>query len=392
MTVKSTSGARLARASRIFLDTELPPEDHRRIAETSTASGYGRDALKAILDDKVARALRLDGYKDIFISANMALAPRIFASLADPTRLRILMLLRAMELSVGELAQVLGQSQPRVSRHVKILIDAGLAERRKEGSWVFLSLGARARTEPLFQLLDRWTELDGDNPWTEADAARLAAVRADRAAAAERYFASHAGVWDALCSLYGAESEVEAACRRALGGGADGQPIGRLVDVGTGTGRMIELFGADAQKALGIDRSPEMLRLARAKLAQAGLDSVELRQGDMYALPLPSGSADTVIIHQVLHYAQNPAAAVAEAARLLAPGGRLLIVDFAPHEREELRATDAHVRLGFADEAILKHFEEAGLEGRVVEHLEGGELTVTIWLGLQPETRIREVA
>lgn len=318
----------------------------------------------------------------------MALAPKIFASLADPTRLRIVMLLRAMELSVGEIAQVLGQSQPRVSRHVKILIDAGLAERRKEGSWVFLSLGERARTEPLFQLLDRWAELDGDNPRVAADAARLAAVRADRAAAAERYFASHAGSWDALRSLHVAESEVEAAIGRALGEAS----IGRLVDVGTGTGRMIELFGRGAEQALGVDRSPEMLRLARAKLAEAGLDSVELRQGDMYSLPLASASADTVIIHQVLHYAQNPAAAVAEAARLLSPGGRLLIVDFAPHEREELRATDAHVRLGFADEAILKHFEEAGLEGRVVEHLEGGELTVTLWLGEQPEERLREVA
>ena len=112
----------------------------------------------------------------------------------------------------------------------------------------------------------------------------------------------------------------------------------------------------------------------------------------MYALPLPSGAADTVIIHQVLHYAQNPAAAVAEAARLLGPGGRLLIVDFAPHDREELRGSDAHVRLGFADEAILKHCEEAGLQGRVVEHLEGGELTVTIWLAEQPEERLREVA
>jgi ubiquinone/menaquinone biosynthesis C-methylase UbiE len=155
---------------------------------------------------------------------------------------------------------------------------------------------------------------------------------------------------------------------------------------------MLELFGRDAEKALGIDRSPEMLRLARAKLAEAGLDAAELRQGDMYALPLASGAADTAILHQVLHYAQNPAAAVAEAARLLSPGGRLLIVDFAPHEREELRATDAHVRLGFADEAILRLFAEAGLEGRVVEHLGGGELTVTIWLGVQPETRLKAVA
>ncbi|HEY5712906.1 MAG TPA: metalloregulator ArsR/SmtB family transcription factor, partial [Allosphingosinicella sp.] len=205
----------------------------------------------------------------------MALAPKIFAALADPTRLRILMLLRAMELSVGEIAQVLGQSQPRVSRHVRILIDAGLAERRKEGSWVFLSLGPRPRIEPLFQLVDRWQELDGADPWTAADAARLAAVRADRAAAAQRYFAGQAGNWDALRSLHVAESEVEAAIARALGDA----PIGRLVDIGTGTGRMIELFGPGAVQALGIDRSPEMLRLARAKLAAAGLDSAELRQG-----------------------------------------------------------------------------------------------------------------
>jgi len=323
----------------------------------------------------------------------MALAPRIFAALADPTRLRILMLLRAMELSVGEIAQVLAQSQPRVSRHVRILIDAGLAERRKEGSWVFLSLGPRPRTEPLFQLLERWAELDGDNAWFAADAVRLAAVRADRAAAAERYFASHAATWDELRSLHVAESEVEAAIARALGFGEEGGgPIGRLVDIGTGTGRMIELFASAATRATGIDRSPEMLRLARVKLAQAGLDEVELRQGDMYSLALQSGSAETVILHQVLHYAQNPAAAVAEAARLLTPGGRLLIVDFAPHEREELRARDAHVRLGFADEALLRLMEEAGLEGRVVEHLEGGELTVTIWLGERPEARLREVA
>ncbi len=318
----------------------------------------------------------------------MAHAPKIFASLADPTRLRILVLLRAMELSVGEIAQVLGQSQPRVSRHVKILIDAGLAERRKEGSWVFVSLGARARVEPLFQLLDRWSELDGETPTTAADAARLAAVRADRAAAAERYFAGHAEEWDALRSLHVAESQVEAAIGRAL----DDAPIGRLIDIGTGTGRMIELFGRRASQSLGIDRSPEMLRLARVKLAQAGLDAVELRQGDMYSLPLPSGAAETVIIHQVLHYAQNPAAAVSEAARLLTPGGRLLIVDFAPHEREELRTRDAHARLGFADEAVIGWMAAAGLDARVVEHLEGGELTVTLWEGERAEARLKDVA
>jgi ArsR family transcriptional regulator len=317
----------------------------------------------------------------------MSRAADIFRALADPTRLRILALLRAMELSVGELAQVLGQSQPRVSRHVRILIESGLAERRKEGSWVFLSLGGKARTEPLFDLLDRWDEFDGEDPWRVADAARLAAVRGDRAAAAERYFAAHADHWDEIRSLHIAESEVEAAIARAL----EDSPVGRLVDIGTGTGRMIELFGCDAESALGIDRSPEMLRLARVKLAQAGLGA-DLRQGDMYALPTAAGSADTVILHQVLHYAQQPAAAVAEAARLLAPGGRLLVVDFAPHELEELRSRDAHVRLGFSDEAMLRYLDEAGLDGRVVERLEGGELTVTIWAGTRAEARLKVVA
>jgi ubiquinone/menaquinone biosynthesis C-methylase UbiE len=318
----------------------------------------------------------------------MPVAPKIFAALADPTRLRILMLLRMMELSVGEIAQVLGQSQPRVSRHVKILVDSGLAERHKEGSWVFVSLGSRGRVEPLLQLLERWAELDGEDSRVPVDAARLAAVRADRAAAAERYFAGHAEEWDKLRSLHVAESEVEVAIAGALGD----RPVGRLIDIGTGTGRMIELFGPAADQSLGIDKSPEMLRLARVKLAQAGLESAELRQGDMYALPIGAGSAETVIIHQVLHYAQNPAAAVAEAARLLTPGGRLLVVDFAPHEREELRDVDAHVRLGFADEAILKYMEEAGLDGRVFQHLEGGELTVTIWIGERPAQQLKVVA
>ena len=301
----------------------------------------------------------------------------MFRALADPTRLRILALLRAMELSVGELAQVLGQSQPRVSRHVKILADAGLAERRKEGSWVFLGLGEERRLAPLLAALDAWSAGEAGDHWAVADIARLAAVRADRAAAAEEYFKTHAAEWDAIRSLHVAESEVEAAIARVL----TDAPIGRLVDIGTGTGRMIELFGADVESALGVDRSPEMLRIARSKLAQAGLDRAELRQGDMYALPLASGSADVVILHQVLHYAQQPAAAIAEAARLLGAGGRLLIVDFAPHEQEELRSRDAHARLGFADDQMMHWFAGAGLIGDAPVELGGGELTVKLWLG-----------
>lgn len=313
----------------------------------------------------------------------------IFAALADPTRLRILALLRAMELSVGELAQVLAQSQPRVSRHVKILADAGIAERRKEGAWVFLGLGDKARVAPLLAAIDAWTAQYGDDHWAVADMARLAAVRADRARAAEDYFNAHAAEWDAMRSLHVAESEVEEAIRAALGGGG----IGRLVDIGTGTGRMIELFGAAAERATGVDRSPEMLRLARAKLAAAGLRQVDLRQGDFYALPLAGGSADVVILHQVLHYAQQPASVIAEAARLLAPGGRLLVVDFGPHEHEELRSQHAHARLGFSDEQIAGWFAAAGLHSAPPRELEGAALTVKLWLGRQPAVaNLNEVA
>lgn len=299
----------------------------------------------------------------------------IFRALADPTRLRILALLRLMELSVGELAQVLGQSQPRVSRHVKILADSGLCDRRREGSWVFLGLGPTAEGH-LLSAIDSWPDPAGQR-WAVADAARLEAVRADRMAAAEAFFNSRAEDWDAVRSLHVAEAEVERAIVRVLGGGA----VGRLVDIGTGTGRMIELLGGEAASITGIDRSPEMLRLARAKTAAAGLDRADLRQGDMYALPLDDGAADTVLLHQVLHYAQAPAAAIAEAARLLRKGGRLLVVDFAAHTREELRERDAHVRLGFDDAQIGGWFDAAALEMSEVATLEGGELTVKLWLG-----------
>ena len=310
----------------------------------------------------------------------------IFRALADATRLRIVALLRQMELSVGELAQVLGQSQPRVSRHVKILADAGLADRRREGSWVFLGLG-QAATPPLLATIDAWPDTAAER-WAIADAARLAAVRAERIAAAEAYFDAHAADWDAIRSLHVAEAEVEAAIVRLLGSHA----VGRLVDIGTGTGRMIELLGFDAASAIGIDRSPEMLRLARTKIAGAGLPRAELRQGDMYALPLADGAADTVVLHQVLHFAQSPAAAIGEAARLLAPGGRLLIVDFASHERDELRQTDAHVRLGFDDGQVAGWFAAAGLEPAGGNELSGGELTVKLWLGARGARHLKAVA
>jgi ArsR family transcriptional regulator len=309
-----------------------------------------------------------------------------FQALADPTRLRILALLRLMELSVGELAQVLGQSQPRVSRHLKILADAGVLDRRKEGSWVFLTLAERERVEPMFALVDGWADAATERLFA-SDAARIEGIRAERAEAANRYFAARAEVWDQIRSLHVAESEVE----RAIGGALGKRPLGRLVDIGTGTGRMIELFGPNAQQATGIDRSSEMLRVARVKLEAAGIAS-SLRQGDMYALPLADGSADSVIIHQVLHYAHSPAAAIAEAARVLAPGGTLLVVDFAAHNREDLRSTDAHIRLGFEDEVMAGWFAAAALEVDHVEHLRGGELTVTLWRGVKAAVRQRRAA
>jgi ubiquinone/menaquinone biosynthesis C-methylase UbiE len=308
----------------------------------------------------------------------------LLQALADPTRLRILSLLRRMELSVGELALLLEQSQPRVSRHVRILADAGVVERRREGSWVFLTIASEERTQPMFALVDAWADEQSAGLF-ESDATKLDRVRTDRAEAAGRYFTSHAEVWDSIRSLHVAESEVEDAIGRALGD----QSLGRLVDVGTGTGRMIELFGRSAHQATGIDRSSEMLRLARVKLEAAGIPS-SLRQGDMYALPLDDGSADTIIIHQVLHYAHSPAQAIGEAARVLAPDGRLLVVDFAAHEREELRTSDAHIRLGFDDETMESWFKVAGIAVDHVEHLKGGELTVTVWRGAKAGVRQRQ--
>lgn len=306
----------------------------------------------------------------------MQAALEIFSALADTSRLRIMALVRAMELSVGELAQVLGQSQPRVSRHVKILSDAGLVERRREGSWVFVALGRAALVGPAMAAFDAFTSAD-DEGQGAADAARLTAVRADRAAAAASWFEAHAGEWDAMRSLHVAEEQVEAAMVAALGG----EPLGRLLDIGTGTGRMLELFAHGASHALGIDRSSEMLRLARARIGARALANAELRQADLYALPLPDGGTDVAIVHHVLHFAQQPGAAIAEAARVLAHGGRLLIVDFASHDREELRTRDAHVRLGFSDAQIAGWFAAAGLAPVRTDTLEGGTLTVKLWLG-----------
>ncbi len=311
----------------------------------------------------------------------------LFQILADSTRLRILFLLRELELSVGELAQVLALGQPSISKHLKVLLDGNFVVRRKEGNWVFIGLGDPDLVEPVFTLLDGWDEVIGVGSLRDADKARLTAIQTERAEEAAQYFRAHAADWSKVNQLHAASETVEAAILKELAG----HRIGRLVDIGTGTGTMLTLFRDRAEHMIGIDRSPDMLRFGRARLSEAGIANAELRQGDMSGLVLPSASADTVILHQVLHYARYPAVVVAEAARLLAPGGRLVIVDVAPHEREELRRDHAHARLGFADEEVLGYLRAADLDASVADHLTGGALTVTIWSGKPRQPRLRAV-
>jgi ubiquinone/menaquinone biosynthesis C-methylase UbiE/DNA-binding transcriptional ArsR family regulator len=309
----------------------------------------------------------------------------LMRALADPTRLRIALLIRQLELSVGEVVDILGQSQPRVSRHIRILDEAGLAQRRKEGSWVFLRPGPKlndGRLDPLLALSD-----DSDARMMKRDIAKLEEVRAARAKMAATYFAEHAAEWDQLRSLHVAEADVEDAMKRLL----TISPLGRVLDVGTGTGRMIELFAGDAAHMTAIDSNSEMLRLARAKLSGLMLLhkkplSVDIMMGDFNNLPVEDGSFDTILFHQVLHYAQAPERVIAEAARVLAPSGRMMIVDFATHDREELRSVHAHARLGFSDDSILRSFASCGLYMVHSDTLgdttvESGRLTVKIWLG-----------
>ncbi|MDI6624413.1 MAG: metalloregulator ArsR/SmtB family transcription factor [Brevundimonas sp.] len=293
----------------------------------------------------------------------------------EPTRLRVLSLLAGEELSVMELSRILDQSQPRVSRHLKLMTDAGLIERFPDGARVFYRLTSDA---PARRLIDTVLDLL-DTAAGEADDRRLEEVRHDREVAAGTYFERIAPQWDRIRSLYVCETAVEAAILRAAGEG----PFERVVDLGTGSGRMLTLLGKKAKMSLGLDLSQNMLNIARANVSKAGLDKVELRHGDIFATRLPQQSADLVLVHQVLHYLADPAAAVAEAARLVAPGGRLLIVDFAPHALEHLREEHQHRRLGFSDDEMRRWLGEAGLRPSAPIALppDTDGLTVVIWSG-----------
>jgi len=300
---------------------------------------------------------------------------------AEPTRLRILALLAEAELTVSDLTEILRQSQPRLSRHLRLLTEAGLVDRFREGSWAFFRLGERGGTAELARALIG--RLKTDDAIVLRDRERLAAVCTSRAAAAQNYFRRHAAEWDRIRRLHVADTAVESAIRTAL---AD-KPIRSLLDLGTGTGRMLELFGADIERGLGLDLSLDMLALARARLDRAGLKHCSVRHGDIYDLALPRDSFDVVIIHQVLHFLDDSARAIAEAARVLRPGGRLLVVDFAPHDLEFLREEHAHRRLGFSAETVTQWLEAAGLDVLRQETLPPGpqgKIAVSLWLARDP--------
>ncbi len=312
---------------------------------------------------------------------SVGLAPAMSAlrAIAEETRLRILMLLSEGELSVSDLTDILGQSQPRISRHLKVLAEADLIERHREGAWAFFRL-TEGGTSGLPQAL--LGSIDRQDPRLSEDRERLASVRARRSEAAQVFFARQAPRWDELRSLHVSEEAVEAAILDVVGP----EPVGSLLDLGTGTGRMLQLLAPRAERAVGLDASHAMLSVARASLARAGLPRVELRQGDLHAPPLARGGYDLVVMHQVLHYLDDPARALGQAARLLAPGGRLLVVDFAPHGLEFLRETQAHRRLGFSREQVEAWLDEAGLAPERTRDLappgaDRDQLTVSLWLG-----------
>lgn len=297
---------------------------------------------------------------------------------AEESRLRILALLADGELSVSDLTEILGQSQPRISRHLKLLVGAGLIERHREGAWAFFRIADGPATRVLRPILDA---LDLSDQRIAGDRERLSAVRQQRAQAAQGFFARLAPEWDRLRSLQASEALVESAILHALGS----KPIHNLLDLGTGTGRMLQLLGKRAGRAVGLDANHAMLSVARANLERSGVRA-ELRQGDIYVPPFARGSFDLVVIHQVLHYLDDPARALREAAHLVAPGGRLLVVDFAPHTLEFLRESQAHRRLGFATEQVAGWLQEATLDCTLTRELAPpnngeGQLTVILWLG-----------
>lgn len=306
---------------------------------------------------------------------------------AEATRVRILFVLSHGEFNVSELTQILGQSQPRVSRHLKLMAEAGLITRHKEGNWVLF----RLRENDLGGALSRAIVdlLPGQDSELMRDLARLEDVRKDRAELASEYFRDNAGQWESLRSLHVREEDVDAAMLRLAGA----SPAAMHIDLGTGIGSVLKTFAPITGQAIGIDSSREMLAVARVNLERAGIRHAQVRHGDLYALPFADACADLVTVHQVLHFLDDPARALQEAVRILKPGGRLLAVDFAPHDLEALREQHAHRRLGISAEHMKQWLDRAGLPDAVQEVLpppwrkEGIGLTVSLWLATKPAAK-----
>jgi len=312
----------------------------------------------------------------------------------EATRLRVLALVGQAELTVSDLTQILRQSQPRISRHLRLLVEAGLVERFREGSWAFFRLADGSGAADLARALI--ARLDPQDPTFVRDMERLSEVRAARTAAAQDYFSRHADQWDRIRKLHAPDEAVEAAISETLAE----RPFRSLLDLGTGTGRILELFGPNIERGIGIDLSLEMLALARERIANADLRHCSVRHGDIYDLNLPEGAFDVVIVHQVLHYLDDGARAIREAARMLAPGGRLLVIDFAPHDLEFLRDEHAHRRLGFTRDTVEQWIEAAGLaphRHHILAPPRGsdGKIEVSFWLARDPRpvvSAVKEVA
>lgn len=318
-------------------------------------------------------------------------------AIAEPTRIRILALCAHSELTVSEIVQILGQSQPRVSRHLRLMVEAGVLQRYQEGTWAWYRLASRTAlvtgsgrfSDRVARLAEELIDLiPDDDPVVSRDLQRLDNVRRERERQAAEFFASNAEDWDRLRALHVDEAEVNAAVLRAF----EGRKISRLLDIGTGTGSVLALLGRDAQSAVGVDLSPQMLSLARTLIDKEKLNHCQVRQADMYQLPFEAGSFDAATLHMVLHYAEDPVAVLGEAARILAPNGRLVVVDFAPHNVEELRARHAHRWPGIDDERMQDWLLEAGLQGQPVQKLEGGALTVCLWTAIRPEAAEKQIS
>ncbi len=307
----------------------------------------------------------------------------VLKAAGEATRLRILALLKQGDLAVGELAQILGQSQPRLSHHLKTLTMAGLVERLPEGSWVFYRIAPTGRGRDFLDAM--FAQIDLKTGDFSRDTERLSSIRKTRAEAANAYFESVAGTWDTVRSLHYPNEAIEDALLAAAGPG----PFERLIDIGTGTGRMLALFADRTKRAEGIDLSHDMLTIARANLEQEGIENARVRQGDAAAIPYEDESADLVIVHQVLHYVDAPERVIAEAARILAPGGQLLVVDFAPHNLEFLRRDHAHRHLGVRHDVLENWANVGGLNLSAPRCFEPPEdlkegLSVQIWVAHKP--------